>query len=150
MGWLVVVCETHGLDGMFFVAAHYHIAMQSRQAGAAAAAGGRGAPAAPWREALAGLPLPRGDGAVESGRVRRRPDGAPAEWEPVATVLPVSDRLRALVSGAGVRRPRRRGAGRLAFRLAEPGAGDAFDRAGRTPGPPRRSAAGRSRIRASR
>ena len=31
MGWLVVVCETHGLDGVYFVASHYHIAMQSRR-----------------------------------------------------------------------------------------------------------------------
>ena len=31
MGWLVVVCEAHELDGVFFVAAHYHIAMQSRR-----------------------------------------------------------------------------------------------------------------------
>ena len=31
MGWLIVVCEAHGLDGIYFVAAHYHIAMQSRR-----------------------------------------------------------------------------------------------------------------------
>jgi len=31
IGWLFVVCESHQLDGIYFVAAHYHVAMQSRR-----------------------------------------------------------------------------------------------------------------------
>ena len=99
MGWLVVVCETHGLDGVWFVAAHYHIAMQSRRLVR---------PLRPEDEArllamaqaLDAVPLPEATAAIESGRLVHADTGAPAAWEPVATVLPVSERLKALVSGA--------------------------------------------------
>jgi acetoin utilization deacetylase AcuC-like enzyme len=98
MGWLVVVCETHALDGVSFVAAHYHIAMQSRHLVS---------PLHPKDEArlralaaaLEGLPLPEATAAVAEGRVVDATTGAPAVWEPIATVLPVSERLRARVGG---------------------------------------------------
>jgi acetoin utilization deacetylase AcuC-like enzyme len=98
MGWLVVVCELHGLDGVFFVAAHYHIAMQSRRLVR---------PLHPATEArlralaaaLEGVPLAESTAAVEQGLLVDARTGEPATWEPVATVLPVSARLRARVSG---------------------------------------------------
>jgi acetoin utilization deacetylase AcuC-like enzyme len=98
MGWLMVVCELHGLDGVFFVAAHYHIAMQSRRLVR---------PLQPEAEArlralaaaLGGVPLSEATAAVEGGLVVDVGTGEPAEWEPVATVLPVSQRLLARVSG---------------------------------------------------
>jgi len=98
MGWLVVVCEAHGLDGVFFVAAHYHVAMQSRRLVR---------PLHPADEArlraiaraLEGVPLPEGTRAVAEGRIVDARTGQPAVWEPVATVLPVSRRLLARVSG---------------------------------------------------
>jgi len=98
MGWLVVVGEAHGLDGVFFVAAHYHVAMQSRRLVR---------PLHPADEArlraiakaLEGVPLPAGTSAVEEGLVVDAVTGQPATWEPVATVLPVSKRLLARVSG---------------------------------------------------
>ncbi len=93
MGWLVAVCETHGLDGVFFVAAHYHIAMQSRRLVR---------PLRPAHEArlralaraLEGVPLAEATGAVDSGRVRDAATGQAVAWEPIPTVLPVSARLR--------------------------------------------------------
>jgi acetoin utilization deacetylase AcuC-like enzyme len=98
MGWLVVVCEAHRLDGVYFVAAHYHIAMQSRrlvrplhpvdEARLLAIAG-----------ALEGVPLSAGTSAVEEGLLVDVKTGEPVAWEPVATVLPVSKRLLARVSG---------------------------------------------------
>jgi acetoin utilization deacetylase AcuC-like enzyme len=96
MGWLVVVCETHGLDGVWFVAAHYHIAMQSRRLVR---------PLRPQDEArlqamaraLDGVPLPEATAAIESGRLAHAGSGAPVAWEPVATILPVSERLKALI-----------------------------------------------------
>ena len=45
-------------------------------------------------QALEGVPLPVATAAVESGRVLNARTGRPAEWAPVATVLPVSERLR--------------------------------------------------------
>jgi acetoin utilization deacetylase AcuC-like enzyme len=98
MGWLVVVCETHQLDGVYFVAAHYHVAMQSRRLVR---------PLLPEDEArleamakaLSGVPLPEATSLVEEGRLAEEKTGRPLEWRPVPTVLPVSERLRALVSG---------------------------------------------------
>jgi acetoin utilization deacetylase AcuC-like enzyme len=114
MGWLVAVCETHGLDGIFFVAAHYHIAVQSRRLVC---------PLQPADEArvrelarvLDGLPLAEAAAAVHAGRVVDV-RGQPVRWEPMATVLPVSERLRSQVSG-----PEYEGAvqrERVAYRLA--------------------------------
>ena len=98
MGWLVVVCELHHLDGVYFVAAHYHIAVQSRRLVR---------PLHPVAEArlraiaaaLEGVPLSEGTAAVEQGLVVDARTGEPVTWEPVATVLPVSQRLLARVSG---------------------------------------------------
>jgi hypothetical protein len=116
MGWLVVACEAHGLDGVYFVAAHYHIAMQSRRVVR---------PLHPKDEArlraiaaaLEGVPLSEATTAVEEGRLV---DGAgrPAEWQPVVTVLPVSERLHALVSGPEYEEEVARESARFGYRLA--------------------------------
>jgi hypothetical protein len=50
-------------------------------------------------EALAGVPLPEATSLVEEGWLVDEATGRPCEWRPVPTVLPVSERLRALVSG---------------------------------------------------
>jgi hypothetical protein len=47
---------------------------------------------------LGGLSLPEAAEAVHAGRVVDA-DGHTVHWEPIETVLPVSERLRALVSG---------------------------------------------------
>jgi hypothetical protein len=116
MGWLVVVSETHGLDGIFFVAAHYHIAMQSRRLVR---------PLHPEDEArlraiaaaLEGVPLAEGTSAVEGGRLVDAETGRPVDWQPVATVLPVSERLQALVSGPEYEEAVAREAPRFSYRL---------------------------------
>ncbi len=125
MGWLMVVCESHGLDGISFVAAHYHIAMQSRRLVRPLRALDEARLRAMAR-ALAGLPLPLATAAVEDGRVVDTANGKPVQWQPVATVLPVSERLRAIVSTPDYEATARREAGRLAFSLeAKPAAGHA-------------------------
>ncbi len=119
MGWLVVVCETHALDGIYFVAAHYHIAMQSRRLVR---------PLRPQDEArlralaraLEGLPLPDATSAVDARRVVDAATGRPLSWEPVATVLPVSERLRSLVSGPEYEGAIAREGERFAFRRIAP------------------------------
>jgi acetoin utilization deacetylase AcuC-like enzyme len=120
MGWLVVVCEAHKLDGIFFVAAHYHIAMQSRRLVR---------PLHPEDEArlramaaaLDGVPLAEGTSAVEGGRLVEAGTGRPVDWQPVATVLPVSEGLQALVSGPEYEEAVAREASRFAYRLLPPG-----------------------------
>ncbi len=114
MGWLMVVCESHGLDGISFVTAHYHIAMQSRRLVR---------PLSPLDEArlrataraLAGLPLPQATAAVDEGRIFDTTSGQPVRWEPILTVLPVSERLRVIVSSRDYEQAARREAGRLAY-----------------------------------
>lgn len=99
MGWLLVVCEQHGLDGIAFTAAHYHIAVQSRRLVK---------PLRPEDEArmralekaLEGLSLPQATAAVAAGQVKDGQTGEAVPWAPVTTLLPVSERARGLVSGA--------------------------------------------------
>ncbi len=117
MGWLVAVCELHDLDGVFFVAAHYHIAMQSRRLVRPLH------PAAEARlraitSALGGVPLSEGTVAVDQGLVVDAKTGAPVPWEPVATVLPVSPRLAARVSGPEYEQALAEESARLEYRLA--------------------------------
>jgi hypothetical protein len=111
LGLLLLVCEKHGLDGVAFRAAHYHIAMQSRryvhflrpedEARARAFTG-----------AVQGLPLADAATAVEERRVVASDSGEAQEWPSSLMVLPASQRVRALVSGpdyeAAVERERER------------------------------------------
>ena len=118
MGWLVVVCERHDLDGVFFVAAHYHIAVQSRRLVR---------PLSPAAEArlraisavVEGLPLSEATVAVDQGLVVDAKTGAAVRWEPVVTVLPVSPRLAERVSGPGYERAVAEESARLDYRLLE-------------------------------
>jgi acetoin utilization deacetylase AcuC-like enzyme len=117
MGWLVVVCEQRGLDGISFTAAHYHIAMQSRRLVR---------PLDPvdearleaFADALSGLSLADSTAAVAEGRVLDAATGAPAEWTPIPTVLPVSERLRARVTGPAYEAAVARERARFSFRRA--------------------------------
>lgn len=98
LGLLVVVCEKHGLDGIAFTAAHYHVAMLGRglvrflrpQDEARTRALGR---------ALEGLPLAGAAAALEEGRVVAVADGSPVDWTAATMVLPVSERLRQRLFG---------------------------------------------------
>ena len=115
MGWLVVVCEQRGLDGIFFTAAHYHIAMQSRRLVR---------PIDPvdearleaFADALAGMSLADATAALSEGRVLDAATGAPTEWAPIPTVLPVSERLRARIGGPAYDAAVARERGRFSFR----------------------------------
>ena len=116
MGWLMVVCEQHGLDGIFFTTVHYHIAVQSRRLVK---------PVEPvddarvkaFSKALAGLPLSEAAAAVAEGRVVDRATGAPAEWRPVPSVVHVSERLLARVSGPEYEAASAQESARLDFEL---------------------------------
>ncbi len=98
LGLLVLVCEKHGLDGVAFRAAHYHVAVLSRRhvhfvrpedAARARAVG----------EAVEGMTVAEAAAAIEDKRVVLAGTGEALEWPPALMVLPVSERLAALVSG---------------------------------------------------
>jgi acetoin utilization deacetylase AcuC-like enzyme len=118
MGWLVVVCEQHGLDGVFFTTVHYHIAVQSRRLVKPLSAAD-GARIRAFSKALDGLPLAEAASAVAEGRVIDLHTGEPAEWHPVPSVMPVSGRLEARVSGPEYEQALAREATHLDFRLED-------------------------------
>lgn len=101
--WLVVMCETLGLDGVVFVPAHYYTAALGRhrlrflepedQARFEAV-----------REAVAGMSLADADRAITQGRVVDGATGEPVRWRPAPMVVPVSGRLKALVLGPSYER----------------------------------------------
>jgi acetoin utilization deacetylase AcuC-like enzyme len=97
LGLLVLVCEKHGLDGVSFRAAHYHVAVLSRRhvhfVRPEDEARTRGV-----GEALEGMTLAEAATAIEEKRVVSAA-GEALEWPPALMVLPVSERLAALVSG---------------------------------------------------
>jgi acetoin utilization deacetylase AcuC-like enzyme len=97
-GWLVVVAETLGLDGLFFRPAHYHIAVQSHRFAFFVDP----AHEALFRklQALLGqCGLAQASHLVETGQVLQLPSGEPLVWEAFPMVLPVSEELKAWASG---------------------------------------------------
>jgi hypothetical protein len=116
MGWLMVVCEQHGLDGIFFTTVHYHIAVQSRRLVKSLRATDEGHIRA-FSRALSDLTLAEAATAVAGGRVIDEATDEPAEWRPIPTVVPVSERLKALVTGPEYEAAAAREAARLQLRL---------------------------------
>ena len=116
VAWMVVACETIGLDGIAHVPSHYHLAVLGRhhvrflrpedQARFEALG-----------DALAGVPLMQAIRLLEAGQVVDSATGEPVRWEPGPTVLPVSSRLRTLVSGQAYDQTVRRTREALKFRL---------------------------------
>lgn len=96
--FLVLACERLGLDGVFFVPSHYHLAAQSRKLLCFLDPEDAGRFRA-LRDVLGRLPLTEATRAVEEGRVRDAATGEPYRWEPAPMVLPVSDRLQERLLG---------------------------------------------------
>jgi acetoin utilization deacetylase AcuC-like enzyme len=116
MGCLVVACETHGLDGIHFVAAHYHVAIQSRRVVRPILPADEARLRA-LAQALEGLALPEATAAVEAGRIVDAATGEPVPWSPLSAVLPVSERLKERVGGAEYEEAVAREGERLRYRL---------------------------------
>ncbi len=97
-GWLVVMAEVLGLDGVYYVPSSYHVAIQSRR---------RVRFLEPEHEALMrgleklfeGVALPEASSMIADGRVVEETTGKTLEWEGYPMVLPVSERLRDRVTG---------------------------------------------------
>ncbi|MFI5182890.1 MAG: hypothetical protein ACHQNV_00710 [Vicinamibacteria bacterium] len=117
LGWLVAICETHGMDGVHFVAAYYHVAVQGRRAIKFLHPEDEGRMRA-LTMALEGRPLAEATSTHESGRVLSGDAGAPVAWEAAPMVLPVSPRLKALVSGPEYEARAEESSSALRFRVA--------------------------------
>ncbi|MBI1966385.1 MAG: histone deacetylase, partial [Gemmatimonadetes bacterium] len=115
--WLVVACETIGLDGIAHVPSHFHLAVVGRhhlrflrpehQARFEA-----------LRDALQGIPIAEASRLLEEDRVVDAATGEPVRWKPGPTVLPVSVRLKALITGPAYTEAVRRAREGMRFRLA--------------------------------
>ena len=97
LGWLVVLCERQGLDGIVYSASHFHIAAQSRRL-VRFLDPAQEAEFRAFAGALEGLQLTEASRAVDEGRVVDG-DGAPHRWPACTVVLPVSARLKEVVLG---------------------------------------------------
>jgi acetoin utilization deacetylase AcuC-like enzyme len=132
LAWLIFICQEHGLDGVAFVAAHYHIAVQSRRLVRLLRAEDEALLHA-LTTALDGLSLADAATAVAQGRVGTG-DGAPFTWRPLTAVLPVSEKLTGRVSGEAYEAGVRRSSEPIALRLLPDPEGEA---ARHPDGPPR-------------
>jgi len=98
-GMLVLACEQAGLDGVAHVLSNYHLAVVGRWhlrfVDPAAQARFDA-----LRAVLAGLTLADAERALSTNQVVDDACGGPVRWEPALAVMPVSERLRASVSGA--------------------------------------------------
>lgn len=117
-GWLVVVAEQLEVDGIAFVPAQYYMAavgahhlkfLEPRAQGRFEA----------LRQALRALGVARANLAIEAGAVVDDRSGEPVRWEPSVTVLPVSDRLRAVVTSREYREAAEQARASVTLRVTE-------------------------------
>jgi acetoin utilization deacetylase AcuC-like enzyme len=98
LGWLTVLCELLGLDGVVFTPSHFHVARQSRKLVRFVRPEDEARMRA-CEEALEGLSLAEATHAVEAKRLRDTVTGEPLGWQPCPMALPVSERFKAQLSG---------------------------------------------------
>jgi acetoin utilization deacetylase AcuC-like enzyme len=113
---LILACDRLQLDGLVFVPAHYHTASQGRKWLRFLDPQDEGVFHA-LREALHGLPLSEVTRAVDEKRVVDARTGETFNWRPAPMVMPVTDRLRALVEGEEYERRVKEEAERHDFRI---------------------------------
>ena len=96
-GWLVLLCEHHRLDGVYFTAAHFHIAAQARRL-ARCPTPDTLARFDAFESALSALSLSSAARAILEDRLVNDTTGEPVSWMPLPIVVSASDRLRAHLS----------------------------------------------------
>ena len=116
LGWLVMVAEILGLDGIYYVPSHYHVAAQSRTLVRFLDPADEAWFRALGR-ALEGVPLAEASAAVHGGCVRDAATGEPVAWRACPMVLPTSERLRERVFGEAYERRVEAALETLAFTL---------------------------------
>jgi len=115
--WLLVMCETLGLDGVVFVPAHYYTAALGQHRMRFLEPEDQARFEA-LRDAVAGLSLANADRAIDDGSVLDAATDEPVRWRPAPMVVPVSGRLRALVRGPSYERALEVARGAIRVRLA--------------------------------
>ena len=118
-GLLVVLCETLELDGLLFNPATYHVAALSAPMISFLKPEHEGFFRA-VQDAVLDLGLDEASQAVSELRVVDETTRRPVEWQPCPMVLPVSERLRELVSGDDYEAAVRAARASLRYRLAPP------------------------------
>jgi acetoin utilization deacetylase AcuC-like enzyme len=113
---LVLACDRLQLDGLLFVPSHYHIAVHGRKTMRFLDPADEGLYRA-LETPLQGLSLTAAAETVAAGRVVDAATGRPFSWRPTSMVFPVSERLRAQVTGEEYERRATEEAGRHAFAL---------------------------------
>ncbi len=118
---LVLACERLGLDGIAFVAGHYHLVAQSEdflwfldpeEAGRFRA----------LRRALRGVPLARASRLVDAERVVDDETGEPVRWVPPVLIRPVSAAARVRIESQDYVATIAASAAKLRFALRDPDA----------------------------
>jgi len=123
-GWVVMLCEILGLDGIFWAPASYHVAAQSRNL-VRFLQPEHEARFRAVKAAASGLSLAEASQAIEQGRLRDAVTGETVRWEGEPMVLPVSSRLKDLVFSEAYEARVVAELERVKFRFAPSGDGDA-------------------------
>jgi hypothetical protein len=120
LGWVVMLCEILGLDGVFYSPSSYHVAAQSRSL-VRFLHPEHEARFRALKAAMPGLSLSEASQAVEQGRMRDAATGATVRWEGEPMVLPVSSRLKERVFSESYEAAVAAALEHLEFRLAAAG-----------------------------
>jgi acetoin utilization deacetylase AcuC-like enzyme len=113
---LVLICERLGLDGVYFVPSHMHLAYRASRLLRFL----HPVDEARWRALrplVEGMPLAEAARAVAEGRVVDA-NGAPLDWVPAPMILPLSPRLKALVEGPDFEKEVEAASARFRFTLS--------------------------------
>jgi hypothetical protein len=117
LGWVVMLCEILGLDGVFYSPSSYHVAAQSRSL-VRFLRPEHEARFRAMKTAMAGLSLAEASQAVDGGRLLEAGSGATVRWEGEPMVLPVSAPLKEQVFGEAYEAGVTAALEQVAFRLA--------------------------------
>jgi acetoin utilization deacetylase AcuC-like enzyme len=121
---LIVACERLQLDGLLWVPARYHTAVQSRRGGGRFLDPQDEGTYRAVQHALAGLPLPAAAAALEAGNLLDAATGAPFAWRPMPVAVPAGPRLREQLDGGAYELQAAAAAAAHALRLAPAAAVD--------------------------
>jgi acetoin utilization deacetylase AcuC-like enzyme len=118
LGLLTVLCERHGLDGIYFTVSHYHLALQTRRLVRFIDPDDEARVEA-LQAALPGMPLAEATRRVEDGDLVDARTGERIGWEPAALLLPVSPTLKHMLDDPARQDALRAARERHSYRLDE-------------------------------
>lgn len=117
---LVLACDRLQLDGLLFVPSHYHTAAAGRKTLRFLDPADEGLFRA-LHQTLKELPLAEATRTVDERKVVDAATGEPFTWQPMPMVVPISDRLRAMMDGEDFETRVAEEAAKRAFRLRPSG-----------------------------